>query len=130
MRIDVVGETLEIDESFVAAPPGEIRRQVGEYEQGRRRSFDLSVRLPDSFTGAVMEQLLKIPYGGTRTYGEIAAAIDTAPVAVGGACGRNPAPVIVPCHRVLRSDGGLGGYSASGGVDVKQRLLDHESRWL
>lgn len=130
MEIDVVGETLQVEESFVAESPGEIRRQVDEYERGRRQSFDLSVRTPDSFTGSVMDQLLEIPYGETRTYGEIAAAIDTAPVAVGGACGRNPVPVVVPCHRVLRSDGGLGGYSASGGVDVKQRLLDHESRWL
>lgn len=124
----VMGETIPIDESLVEEPPGEIRRQLDEYDRGRRQSFDLSVATLDSFTGRVMEQLFEIPYGETRTYGEIAAALDTAPIAVGGACGRNPVPVIVPCHRVLRSNGDLGGYSAPGGVRVKRRLLDHESR--
>lgn len=128
MNVGIFEDSLQIDESLVTEPPGEVRRQLEAYEQGDRQSFDLSVVTPDSFTGSVMEQLLEIPYGETQTYGEIAAALDTAPIAVGGACGRNPVPVIVPCHRVLRSDGGLGGYSASGGIDVKRRLLEHESR--
>lgn len=74
-----------------------------------------------------MKQLLEILHGEIRTYGEIAAALDIAPIAVGRTCSRNPLPVVVPCHRVLQSDGGLGGYSEPGGVDLKRRLLTHES---
>lgn len=127
MNVEILAGTVEVDDSCVAESPADIRRQLREYESGERRGFDLSVDVPDTFTGAVMEQLLEIPYGETRTYGEIAAALETAPVAVGGGCGRNPVPVVVPCHRVLRSDGGLGGYSAPGGTGLKRRLLDHES---
>ncbi|EMA43463.1 methylated-DNA--protein-cysteine methyltransferase [Halococcus morrhuae DSM 1307] len=127
MHVEILGGTVEIDESHVEESPTEIRRQLREYEHDERQTFDLSIEIPETFTGAVMEQLLTIPYGETRTYGEIAAALDTAPVAVGGACGRNLVTVVVPCHRVLRSGGELGGYSAPGGVDLKRRLLDHES---
>jgi methylated-DNA-[protein]-cysteine S-methyltransferase len=73
-----------------------------------------------------MDEMSAIPYGETRTYGEIATALDSAPVAVGQACGSNPVPIVVPCHRVVGSDGGLHGYSAPGGVALKRRLLEHE----
>ena len=63
-----------------------------------------------------------IPYGETRSYGELAAAIGSAPRAVGGACGRNPIPIVIPCHRVLGKTG-LGGYSGSGGLKTKEALL-------
>jgi len=63
-----------------------------------------------------------IPYGETRTYGDLAAALDTAPVAVGSACGKNPVPLVVPCHRVVGRDS-LGGYSAGDGTALKERLL-------
>lgn len=127
MIVDLFESTVELDDSYVRESPDEIRRQLREYERGERRTFDLSIDVPDTFTGAVMEQLLEIPYGETRTYSEIAATPDTAPVAVGGACGRNLMTVGVPCHRVLRNNGDLAGYSAPGGIGLKQRLLDHES---
>lgn len=130
MIVELFDSTIEVDDSYIDESPDEIRRQLSEYEYDERRTFDLSVDVPDTFTGTVMKQLLKIPYGETRTYGEIAAALDTAPIAVGGACGRNPVPVVVPCHRVLRSNGDIGGYSAPGGVALKRRLLDHESNEL
>jgi methylated-DNA-[protein]-cysteine S-methyltransferase len=63
-----------------------------------------------------------IPYGKTRSYGELAAGIRSAPRAVGGACGKNPIPIVIPCHRVL-AKAGLGGYSGSGGLKTKQALL-------
>ena len=127
MEVELFGSAFEVDESYVGESPAEIRGQIGEYERGERRTFDLTVDAPDTFTGAVMGELLAIPYGETRTYGEIADALDTSPIAVGGACGRNPVTVVVPCHRVVKSDGGLGGFSASGGVAVKRRMLDHEA---
>lgn len=126
LRLTVLGDALELDLAYLAADPATVRRQVGEYERGERRSFDLPIALPDSFRGRVMEAICAIPYGETRTYGDLAAALDTAPVAVGQACGRNPVPLVVPCHRVVASDGGLRGYSAPGGVDHKRRLLAHE----
>lgn len=128
MHVDIVDATLEIDAAVFAASPTEIRRQIAEYAAGDRRTFALDVDSPDDFTGAVMHAMQSIPYGETRTYGELAAELDSSAIAVGGACGRNPAPVVVPCHRVVGSDGSLTGYSGSGGVATKRRLLDLEAR--
>lgn len=128
MDVEVLGCRLTIDGTFVAEPPEEVRRQVREYERGDRLPFDLTVAFPETFAGRVMRELGAIPYGETTTYGAIADAIDTAPVAVGGACSRNPVPLVVPCHRVVASDGSLRGYPAPGGLDLKRRLLDHERR--
>ncbi|QHS16278.1 methylated-DNA--[protein]-cysteine S-methyltransferase [haloarchaeon 3A1-DGR] len=128
MKVSVLSHTLEIDATHVAESPAEIRDQVRAYERGDRRAFELSVTIPDGLTGDVMAAMTEIPYGETRTYGEIASAVGSAPVAVGQACGRNPVPIVVPCHRVVGSDGGLGGYSAAEGVATKRRLLEFESR--
>ncbi|MEE2746508.1 MAG: methylated-DNA--[protein]-cysteine S-methyltransferase [Pseudomonadota bacterium] len=77
----------------------------------------------------VWKQLMKIPIGETRTYKEVAVAIDMpqAARAVANACAKNPFPPIIPCHRVVREDGGLGGYSANGGVEKKRQLLKIEA---
>jgi methylated-DNA-[protein]-cysteine S-methyltransferase len=69
----------------------------------------------------------EIPDGETWTYGDFATDPDTSAVAVGGACARSPATVVVPCRRVVASDGGLRGYSANGSVDAKRRLLEFEA---
>jgi O-6-methylguanine DNA methyltransferase len=68
----------------------------------------------------------EIPYGQTRSYGELAMSVDSGPRAIGGACGRNPIPIIVPCHRVLAS-GGIGGYSGGQGLPTKRALLALEA---
>lgn len=128
MEIDVLGSSIRLDDGLIGATDGAIRRQVREYERGRRREFDLQVAVPPTFTGSVMTALRAIPCGETRTYAEVAAAVDSAPIAIGQACGRNPVPVIVPCHRVVGADGGLRGYSAAEGIEYKRRLLDHEAR--
>jgi prevent-host-death family protein len=80
------------------------------------------------FEREVLETLRKIPSGQVRTYQDIARAVGApgAARAVGTACARNPLPLLIPCHRVVRSDGGLGGYSLRGGVDLKRRLLEAE----
>lgn len=127
MKVAVLGSTIGIDETAVAESAEEIRAQVREYARGERRSFDLEVDLPDGLLGEVMDAMAEIPYGETRTYGDLAAELGTAPVAVGRACGQNPVPVVVPCHRVVGSDGGLKGYSAADGVATKRRLLDLEA---
>lgn len=128
MHVDVLGGGVEIDESRIVEPREAIRRQVGAYERGERRQFDLTVRFPDGFTGRAWRALGEIPYGETRSYAALAGALDTAPVAVGGACARNPVPLVVPCHRVVGSDGSLRGYPGPSGVALKRRLLDHERR--
>ena len=74
--------------------------------------------------------MLTIPYGGLRTYGEIATAIGSAARAVGTACGKNPIPIIVPCHRVIATGGGMGGYSGRGGLETKHTLLTLEKALL
>lgn len=127
MNVALLGSTIEIDESALEASPEAIRAQVGEYAAGERRAFELPVAYPDGLLGDVMAAMAAIPYGKTRSYGEIAADLGTAPVAVGRACGRNPVPPVVPCHRVLGSDGALRGYSAADGVATKRRLLELEA---
>lgn len=102
--------------------------QVSDYFAGLRRTFELPLSLPGTpFQQKVWRHLLKIPFGETRSYKEIARAIDRplAVRAVGAANGRNPISIIVPCHRVIGSDGQLAGYG--GGLWRKKHLLEHEA---
>ena len=105
-----------------------VRRQLDEYFAGRRRDFELDLdwQLSAGFARAVLERTAAIPFGETRTYGEMAAAAGSPRAfrAAGSALGSNSIPIVVPCHRVLRSGGGLGGYG--GGLDVKRELLTLE----
>lgn len=127
MHVTLWEYDVSLNEDVIDAPEETIRQRVREYERGKRTSFDLDVKFPNSFTGSVMEAMLTIPYGETRTYGEIATELDTSPVAVGQACGSNPIPLIVPCHRVVGANS-LGGFSAGGerGLELKRALLTHE----
>ncbi|UPV74227.1 methylated-DNA--[protein]-cysteine S-methyltransferase [Halorussus limi] len=125
MHVELFGRRVELDADSVAASEDEIRAQVAEYAAGERREFDLSVATPEGFAGEVAAEMRAIPYGETRTYGDVAAALDSAPVAVGRACGANPVPLVVPCHRVVGADS-LGGYSAGDGPALKRRLLELE----
>ena len=74
----------------------------------------------------IWKELIKIPYGKTKSYGEIAKIVKTSPRYVGNVCGQNKHLLIVPCHRVIRTDGSLGGFSSSGGLSLKKRLLNLE----
>jgi methylated-DNA-[protein]-cysteine S-methyltransferase len=106
----------------------QVARQLSEYFSGERRDFvlPLDFRLAHGFRREVLGHLVMIEYGNTETYSKVAAATGhpRAVRAVGSACATNPMPVIVPCHRVLRSDGKLGGYV--GGVQIKAALLSLE----
>lgn len=104
------------------------RRQLREYFDGRRREFDMPIKLSGTeFQVSVLEALRKIPYGETVSYGEIARRIGRpkAVRAVGAANGRNPLPIVVPCHRVIGSTGDLTGFG--GGLDTKEALLRLEA---
>ncbi len=103
--------------------------QIDEYFAGTRHTFNLSMAAPGTaFQHAVWEALMEIPYAHTTSYGELAASLGrpNASRAVGGATGRNPISIIVPCHRLVGSSGHLIGYA--GGAETKQLLLDHERR--
>ncbi len=104
-------------------------RELDEYFAGRRRSFEvpLDMRLARGFRRTVLESMSQIDYGSTVSYAALAAAAGSprAVRAVGSACATNPLPVVLPCHRVLRSDGSLGGYG--GGLEAKRALLDLEA---
>lgn len=103
------------------------RDQLEEYFEGKRQDFDLPLApFGTAFQMKVWQALSRIPFGSVATYGQLAAELGTAPRALGGACGRNPIPVLIPCHRVLGSDNGLGGYSGMDGVDTKRFLLKLE----
>ena len=101
--------------------------QLTEYFDGGRRDFDVALDLRGTeFQQQAWRQLAEVPYGETRTYGEQAEAIGRPGAfrAVGAANGRNPIPVILPCHRIVGSDGSLTGFA--GGLDTKRRLLNLE----
>ncbi|MGR3362869.1 MAG: methylated-DNA--[protein]-cysteine S-methyltransferase [Maritimibacter harenae] len=102
------------------------RAQLAEYFDGKRQAFDLPLRVSGSaFQQQVCAAMSAIPFGETRTYGEIARGLGVPAQAVGQACGANPVPVVIPCHRVLGATS-LGGYSGEGGVETKVWLLRHE----
>jgi methylated-DNA-[protein]-cysteine S-methyltransferase len=125
----------ELDDRVVAirwadAPSGngsallaEAARQLAAYFDGRLCRFDLPLAPAGSpFEARVWSAMQAIPYGQTRCYGDLAEAVGSAPRAVGRACGTNPIPIVIPCHRVLAKTG-LGGYSGQGGLRTKQHLL-------
>ena len=106
----------------------EARRQLLAYFAGSLREFDLPLSLGGSpFQLRVWQAMQRIPYGSTRSYGELAHDTDSAPRAVGYACGSNPLAIIVPCHRVLAAGRRIGGYSGGEGIATKRRLLEIES---
>ena len=110
-----------------AGPLAEAVRQLSEYFAGRRREFDLPLRLNGTaFQQRVWRELTEIPYGETWSYGQLAKRIDkpSASRAVGLANGCNPISILVPCHRVIGADGSLTGYG--GGIERKLWLLEHE----
>jgi len=106
-------------------PEAEGLRQLAEYFAGTRRGFDLDLDWGSGLHRAVRQAMAAIPFGETRTYGQIAREVGAPAQAVGQACGANPLPLLIPCHRVLGASG-LGGFSAPGGIEAKVSLLRHE----
>lgn len=109
---------------------GRAIEEMDEYFRGKLRDFSVPLDIRGTyFQKKVWEALMAIPYGQTRSYGDVARAIGNpgASRAVGMANAKNPLPIIVPCHRVIRSDGSPGGYG--GGIDLKLKLLDLEAKF-
>ena len=102
----------------------EAKRQLDAFFGGRLKIFDLPLRPRGTpFQKALWRLLEKIPYGQVLTYGDLAARMKSAPRAGGGACGCNPIPIVIPCHRVGAAGGRLGGFSGGVGVQTKRALL-------
>ncbi len=121
------GYTVETDRTRTAG----VQEQLSEYAGGRRKTFEVPLAFAGSeWQKAVWRELTRIPFGETRSYAEVADALGRpgAARAVGSANARNVLPVVVPCHRVIASDGTLGGFN--GGLHLKKRLLKHETRVL
>lgn len=105
----------------------EAAAQLRAYDRGQLQTFDLPLRVAGSdFQRAVCGAMLAIPFGDTLTYGEIAQSLGKSAQAVGSACGGNPIPILIPCHRVMGAGGRLTGFSGAGGVETKVALLRHE----
>ena len=126
MRFELLDSAMTLDESYLDVDEETLRAQLAAYGRGDLREFDAPVNYPAGLVGDVMRLMRAIPYGETRTYGDLAADLDTSAQAVGQACGANPVPVVVPCHRVVAADG-IGGFSAADGPNLKRRLLALES---
>jgi len=109
----------------------EARQQLAAYFARKLMRFDLPLAPAGSeFQQQVWQAMLRIPFGATKTYGEIATALGANARAVGGACGSNPIPVIIPCHRIVGAGDTLGGYSGAGGAATKRFLLTLEGALL
>lgn len=107
----------------------EARRQMQAYLSGTLTRFDLPLDPSGTaFEKQVYAAMLAIPLGQTRTYGDLARDLSVTPQAIGQACGANPIPIIIPCHRITAT-GGLGGFSGAGGVEQKVALLKHEGAY-
>ncbi len=111
----------------------EARRQIDEYFRGDRRTFDLPLDVAGTaFQLEVWKALVDIPYGATESYGRLAERVGRprAARAVGGANGRNPVPLVVPCHRVIGADGTMVGYAgpSEDGIAIKRWLIRYESQ--
>jgi methylated-DNA-[protein]-cysteine S-methyltransferase len=128
VAIDWRGKHAAADETALLL---EAKRQLEAYFRGELRAFDL----PLAPAGAAVEQqvwklMSEIPYGETRSYGELARAAGVPAQDIGQACGRNPLPIVIPCHRVMAAEGRLGGYSGGKGAETKLRLLTLEGALL
>ncbi|HSM54740.1 MAG TPA: methylated-DNA--[protein]-cysteine S-methyltransferase [Candidatus Sulfomarinibacteraceae bacterium] len=130
MREQLRGFDVALDEDRVRP----LLSQLVEYLDGRRRDFDVPIdwAVLSDFQAAALQQVCSIPYGQTRTYQQIADELGQpgAARAVGRANATNPIPLVIPCHRVLATDGGLQGYGGAGGVETKAWLLQLEGSRL
>ena len=105
-----------------------VKKQILEFIKGKRKKFSVKLNIQGtSLQKKIWHQLSIIKYGSTITYGDIAKKLNTSPRYVGNVCGQNKHLLIIPCHRVVRSDGSLGGFSGLGGIMLKKKLLQIET---
>ena len=106
-----------------------IKKNINDFFSKKIKSLKIPCKLHGSdLQIKIWKELKKIPYGKTKSYGAIAKIVKTSPRYVGNVCGQNKHLLVIPCHRVIRTDGSLGGFSSSGGLFLKKRLLKLEQR--
>ena len=104
-----------------------LKKMLNDYFSRKTKKLNSNILMKgSSLQIRIWEELIKIPYGKTKSYGEIAKIVKTSPRYVGRVCGQNKHLLFIPCHRVVRTDGSLGGFSSSGGLSLKKRLLNLE----
>jgi len=104
-----------------------LKKQIIEYTKGKRKKFTIKLNIQGTvLQKKIWKKLANINYGSTNTYGDIAKSLHTSPRYVGNVCGQNNHLIIIPCHRVIKSDGSLGGFSGQGGIELKYKLLQLE----
>ncbi|SCA56354.1 Methylated-DNA--protein-cysteine methyltransferase [Candidatus Terasakiella magnetica] len=109
----------------------EAKAQISAYFSAKLTQFDLPVDPHGTdHQKKVWQKMCEIPFGETRSYGDIAKELNSAAQAVGSACGKNPIPIIIPCHRIIGSNGNKGGYSGGEGLETKEQLLRLEQAVL
>ena len=103
------------------------KKNIDNFFKKKTNKFNVSVKLKgNKLQKKIWQEIKKIKYGKTKSYNEIAKKLNISPRYVGKVCGQNKHLLVIPCHRVVRSDGGLGGFSARGGIQLKQKLLNFE----
>ena len=118
-RINEIGSSKELKK---------LKKILNNYFLGKTKKLQSNIQMKGTkLQIKIWKELQKIPYGQTKSYGDIAKKIKTSPRYVGNVCGQNKHLLLVPCHRVVRSDGQLGGFSGLGGLKLKQRLLNLEN---
>ena len=101
-----------------------LKKQIIEFSKGKRTKFSIKLKIKGTaLQKKIWLQLTKIKYGSTKSYGDIAKKLNTSARYVGNVCGQNNHLLVIPCHRVVRSDGSLGGFSGLGGIKLKKKLL-------
>ncbi len=104
-----------------------LKKQIIQFTRGKRKNFSINLYIEGTvLQKKIWKQLTKIKYGSTKTYKDVAKILNTSPRYVGNVCGQNNHLLIIPCHRVIRSDGSLGGFSGLGGIKLKKKLLQLE----
>tara|TARA_B100000029_G_C17369597_1_gene885629 strand:+ start:294 stop:737 length:444 start_codon:yes stop_codon:yes gene_type:complete len=104
-----------------------LKKQIIQFIKRKRKKFSVNLKLKGTpLQKKIWRELSIIKYGSTKTYGDIAKKLNTSPRYVGNVCGQNNHLLIIPCHRVIRSDGTLGGFSGLGGIKLKSKLLEIE----
>ncbi len=123
LHFGILGPEAERDDPVLV----EADRQLQAYFAGSLHDFDLPLHAPgNELERGVWDAMLRIPYGRTRTYGEVATELNAIARNVGTACGANPIAIVIPCHRIVGAGGKLTGYSGGEGVKTKAWLLGHE----
>ena len=106
-----------------------IKKNINDFFSKKTKSFKIPYKMHGSkLQIKIWQELKKIPYGKTKSYGDIAKIVRTSPRYVGNVCGQNKHLLVIPCHRDIRTDGSLGGFSSSGGLFLKKRLLKLEQQ--